>query len=242
MGGFIVLEDGRAFAVATWAWSEAVRRIAAAASKVEPDSELGAWLVELSAVPAGYASLDVRELTPENRSRFHEATRIAIAEAEARGPEGWHDSSFFPAWLERFRSIELMRQSIARGESPMTLNPGMSSPIPPRGRICGPGWLEHLTSLRRADSTALVRWDPPVEDADLSGTRVDSRLLESLVMLPHLESLDLSRTSVTSAGVNCLSSLPRLKRVYVHDLPSIAEELPSLQSRLPFELIGDTTP
>ena len=99
MGGFIVLEDGRAFAVANWAWRQAIQKIGEALATIPGRTAFAQWFAMIVELPAGLNELDLRELTPGNRAAFHEATRIAIRLAESTGSRGWPEPEFFEGWL-----------------------------------------------------------------------------------------------------------------------------------------------
>ena len=67
MGGFIVLEDGRAFAVANWAWRQAIQKIGEALATIPGRTAFAQWFAMIVELPAGLNELDLRELTPGNR-------------------------------------------------------------------------------------------------------------------------------------------------------------------------------
>ena len=143
MGGFIVLEDGRALAPNNWAYDAIIRAIAAELRDNEDDRPLAIWLSEQTCEVRGMGQgrVDVREFTPKNRDRFRAAVKDAISRAEAAGPAGWHDPDFFPTWLECFRKLNKMWQSIDLGEPPDSIT-DLTSPMPATGEQSGPGWAD----------------------------------------------------------------------------------------------------
>jgi len=138
MGGFLILDDGRAWAPASWAFDAGLEQIA----EVLTDEVLRAWLLEqrCSEQGPGMGRIDVRELTPHNRELLLAAIPVAIERARAKDGSDWNDPSWYPQWLDRFELLGRMVESVARGEPPETLNPQMRSVIPPTGERSGPGW------------------------------------------------------------------------------------------------------
>jgi hypothetical protein len=142
MAGFIVLEDGRAYAANNWSYDAVVERIAWALPETAHGRALSDWLMDQRCVVkgAGLGSIDLRELTCDNQRLFIEAAQKAVVTAEEEGPEGWCDPQFYPGWLERFQDLIKIVESIRRGEPPAFLNPHMRDVIPPAGARAGPGW------------------------------------------------------------------------------------------------------
>lgn len=149
MSGFIVIEDGRAYARANWAYDVTVDAIAAAL----PDTELGItfrrWLLDQRCFDretgdpicgSGLGSVDVRELSPVCREMFWSAVYDAYARCKAEGPVGWHDPQGFDGWINAFHTLIQLHESFVRGEPPESLNPHMNDVIPPTNATAGPGW------------------------------------------------------------------------------------------------------
>lgn len=143
MGGFIVLEDGRALAPNNWAYDAIIHAIVAELRENEDARPLATWLSgqTCEAKGMGQGNVDVRELTPENREHFRAAVKDAISRAENVGPAAWHDPDFFPMWLECFRKLNKMWQSIDLGQPPDSIT-DLTSPMPVTGQRSGPGWAD----------------------------------------------------------------------------------------------------
>jgi hypothetical protein len=144
LGGFIVLEDGRAWAAASWAYDAAVRYLARSLDRIDTGEAqaLSVWLLTQTneRLGAGMGRIDFRELTPENRALLRRAARHVFADLEQHPPADWGDPAFFGPWLERFHDLLLLMKSVDRRESPETFNPHMRGLIEPTGRKTGPGW------------------------------------------------------------------------------------------------------
>src|ERR1022692_1100776 len=98
MAGFIILEDGRAYAAANWAYDAVVERIADALPETDDGHALKDWLKEQRVAVKGLGSVDLRELTAVNRQLFQAAARKAFSLSEHQGPEGWHDLHADTGW------------------------------------------------------------------------------------------------------------------------------------------------
>jgi hypothetical protein len=132
VGGFIVLYDGRAFALNNWATNVIVRTIA-----VElPAGELRNWLLfQQSTIQGpGMTSIDLRELTPANAEAIIGAIRRIAADTTR------YDLPPDADWAAHFRLLADMVDACERGDPPMDLNPHMLALIKPTGRRRGPGW------------------------------------------------------------------------------------------------------
>lgn len=127
---------------ANWTYDAALDAIAEALHNDEDGRALATWLLEqrCQVQGPGVGTVDLRELTNDNRRRIVEAMPRALEMVRQRGPRHWHDPSLFPQWLSSFELLVRMIASVERGESPETLNPGMSELIPPTGMRSGPGW------------------------------------------------------------------------------------------------------
>jgi hypothetical protein len=141
MGGFIILNDGRAWAAANWAYDEAIRSIVEALPPTDDALALSGWLLGQTCEVrgSGLGSVDLRELTAENQALFSEAVRKATARIKPHGGWGWSDPSLFLAWKDRFDVLLKLIESIEKGEPASTLNPHMTAVIPPTGERAGPG-------------------------------------------------------------------------------------------------------
>jgi hypothetical protein len=142
MAGFIVLEDGRAYAANNWSYDAVIERIARALPETGAGRALSDWLMDQRSVVqgAGLGSVDLRELAPGDQRLFVEAVEKAIITSEEESPEGWCDPAFYPGWLESFHDLSRMIASIRRGEPPTAFNPHIRDVIPPSGERAGPGW------------------------------------------------------------------------------------------------------
>lgn len=139
MGGFIVLEDGRAYAANNWAFRELVKVIVEALPETEDGKRLVAWLQNDHEVTI-YNTVDVRELAPKFRAMFLEATQRAFQLQTGKEIIESEDAEAWVSWLSRFADLIKMMECIRRGESPAELNPHMNDVIPPTGEKRGPGW------------------------------------------------------------------------------------------------------
>ncbi|MDR2988776.1 MAG: hypothetical protein LBV34_28465 [Nocardiopsaceae bacterium] len=140
MAGFIVLEDGRAYAAANWATDAALRAI----SPEIADATLREWLLaqQSTVVGMGTTSVDLREVAPQ----FRPALRAAIRSAQARllrdgsfedlraGDEWWE------GLLRRFNDLVEMVRRCEAAEPLQAFNPHMRGFLPPTGKRSGPGW------------------------------------------------------------------------------------------------------
>jgi hypothetical protein len=135
---FIDLDDGRTWRAANWAYDAVVEAIADELNGTDSERELAAWLRSQTCAERGpgLGAVDVRELSPPCRLAFRQAARRAVERAARSGGTGWHDPSFFPGWLDRFRELLRMWEAIDRGE-PVR---GAAECAPPTGRRVGPGW------------------------------------------------------------------------------------------------------
>jgi hypothetical protein len=141
VGGFIVLEDGRAWAGANWAYDAVLRAIGASLADTG-SVELARWL-ELRTcrhLGPGLGSVDLREVAPANRLLFRSAARQAFRRETLAGPAGWGDPSFYPPWLQQFRVLLRLIKSVDRREPPEAFNPHMTGLVPATGERTGPGW------------------------------------------------------------------------------------------------------
>lgn len=139
MAGFIVMEDGRAYAASNRATDAVIRAIAA---EVE-DGEFRAWLLQQQSqfVGMGMTSVDLREVAPKYRQGFYRAARRAYQRAASAGSEHLTcDLEGVGGWLERFGELVVMIDRSLAGEPPEAFNPHMRGLIPPTGRRRGPGW------------------------------------------------------------------------------------------------------
>jgi hypothetical protein len=134
VAGFIVLADGRAFALNNWATDVVIRTLAAEL----PAGAFRAWLLAQQSVVVGMGqtSVDVRELAPGNARELLAAIR-RVAHGQMRAGDLPPDVD----WAAHFGLLADMLDSVERGEPPETLNPHMRDVIPPTGARSGPGWV-----------------------------------------------------------------------------------------------------
>lgn len=139
MGGFIVLEDGRAYSSAAWATDATVRAIA---GEVD-DGPLRRWLLAQQSefVGMGMTSIDLREIAPRYRPVLHAAIRSAYARVRRDGFEQLDEHNEFTAgWLKTFAELVEMLDRSEAGEPAEAFNPHMRATIPARGQRVGPDW------------------------------------------------------------------------------------------------------
>jgi hypothetical protein len=104
VGGFIVLEDGREYFGANWATDATIRAIA----QEVPDTSMREWMLlqQSTVVGLGMTCVDLREMSPVQRSMLHVAIRAAYARVRAEGFEGLDEHNKFTAgWLNLFREF-----------------------------------------------------------------------------------------------------------------------------------------
>jgi hypothetical protein len=139
MAGFIVLEDGRAYAAANWATDATLRAIAAEVA----DPELRAWLLDQqsSVVGMGMTSVDLRQIAPQFRAVLREAIRSAYHRVSENGFESLiaRDANT-EGWLGRFNDLVTMLDKCDAGDPAEDFNPHMRALIPDRGGRVGSGW------------------------------------------------------------------------------------------------------
>ena len=122
MGGFIIIDDGRAVAPNNWGYDRMVEEIANSLPPTLEGSALEEWLLDQRIAVRGVGEVDVRELTEDNQQLFWAAVADAIELCEREGPSskddpGW-DAVFFASWLEMFRNLLKLRDPL-RGEPPV---------------------------------------------------------------------------------------------------------------------------
>jgi hypothetical protein len=139
MAGFIVLNDGRAYAASNWAFRATVEAIAEALPRTSEATNLAEWLRHDPSVQI-YYNVDVRELAPANRELFQEAAEVAFKVQKARGPTGWSSPELWDGWINRFSEFLKMIECVRRGEPAHGFNPHMKDTVPPTGQRSGPGW------------------------------------------------------------------------------------------------------
>jgi hypothetical protein len=149
VGGWIVLRDGRAFAIKNPMTDAMLRAIA---SELAP-GRLQDWLLaQQSEAPGQWeAHVDVRELTPANA----EAVRAAIRPVASRLAHGHNPYGLADEYRELFALLAEMVDAADRGDPPMDLNPHMRDVIPYSGDRSGPGW-EHEARTGRRDQVKLL--------------------------------------------------------------------------------------
>ena len=102
MSNGIILDDAHEWIVAGWAACNAVDAII---GKLQGPfaEEIAARLRVVHEWPGALA--DLRGASPEQIAELAAAARAALSEAAAQGSAGWHDPSFFPGYIERFREL-----------------------------------------------------------------------------------------------------------------------------------------
>src|SRR5450755_3207563 len=97
MAGFIVLNDGRAYAASNWAFRATVEAIAEVLPKTGEGITLAEWLRHDPSVQI-YHNIDVRELVPAIRDLFLDAAETAFKVQKAGGPKGWSPTEAWDGW------------------------------------------------------------------------------------------------------------------------------------------------
>ena len=139
MAGFIVLGDGRAYAASNQGWRATVEAISEALDKTADGKNLAEWLRNDPSVQI-YHSVDVRELTPGNRTLLLKAIEAAFQIQKERGSTDWDEPECWTGWIERFSDLVKMIKCVERGEPAHEFNPHMLDVIPARDEKSGPGW------------------------------------------------------------------------------------------------------
>ncbi len=139
MGGFIILEDGRAWAYSNGAYAMVIEEIAAQLPDTPEGQALSNWLLEETNVGSmGLGCVDIRELTEGNRKLFKQAAQRAytlwrIDPNPHLQDELGTDSDVFYALLKLMKSVN-------KREDPKTYMQRMKSLIEPTGEKSGLGW------------------------------------------------------------------------------------------------------
>lgn len=141
MAGFIVLDDGRAFAPSSEVLDASIEAITAELDLAGSGSaaELAGWLRGRLLDSGGpeLGEFDVRELTAENRELFRQAAERACQRARAAAVSGTTKAQ--RAWLSEFGRLMRMWRSIDRGQPPEALG-DLGTALPASGTRSGPGW------------------------------------------------------------------------------------------------------
>ena len=144
MAGFIVLDDGRAFAPSSEVLDATIEAVTGELDLAGSGSaaELAAWLHGRLMDSGGpeLGEFDVRELTAENRELFRQAAERACQRARAAAVGGAPKAR--RAWLSEFGRLVRMWKSIDKGQPPETLG-DLGTALPASGRRSGPGWGEY---------------------------------------------------------------------------------------------------
>ena len=140
MSACIVIEDGRPWWAANWAYDGVVRSIAAALPEEALAQALRTWLGEQTVEKTGVGDVDLRELSPSARTLFRAAARRAFAIARTGPPPTWGDPNFFRPWIDGFEDLIRLLDSVDPGEDPASFNPDPTRLINPTGKRVGPGW------------------------------------------------------------------------------------------------------
>jgi hypothetical protein len=139
MGGFIMLEDGRAHAMSNAATDATLRAIA----REVGHPGLAEWLLsqQREIIGMGTTGVDLREIAPVYRRALPDAIRAAYARVEREGFEGFHPGGqSWAGWFKGFTDLVEMLDRAEAGEPPEEFNPRMRAVIPARGGRQGPGW------------------------------------------------------------------------------------------------------
>lgn len=142
MAGFIVLEDGRAYAASNWVTDATLRAI----SREVEDGALRQWLLAQQSgnVGMGMTSVDLREIAPPYRPVLRAAMRRAHERVrrEARFENLRAGGDWWAGWLGLFDDLVEMLRRCEAGEPAPDFNPHMRDVVPARGGRVGPGWRE----------------------------------------------------------------------------------------------------
>lgn len=114
MGDFLTLDDGRTLVRASMGIAGTLHLTALQLS--DNDARFKRWLADVADRPNGFASVDLRGLTAEQRLAFHSAARAAYRELSTR--EGIADASSHT--YNVMSDLISMLDSISRGEPPET--------------------------------------------------------------------------------------------------------------------------
>ena len=114
MGDSLILDDGRTLSRS----SMSIAGILFLTAEHLPNEhgQLKRWLYDVSDRPNGLASIDLRGLSSQHRTAFHNAARTAFDELERRS----NDDSKTPTY-DALSDLILMLDSMARGEPPNTI-------------------------------------------------------------------------------------------------------------------------
>jgi len=134
VGGFIVLEDGRAYAVSDRAFDLTIEALASEVEDLHVEAWLLGWRTSERGQSLGY--VDLRELAPTTKAVVYEA----ITSASDAAVEQTDDDRWMTGWRESLHVLRRMVESWERGEPPGSLNPYMDGLVPPTDRAEGPGW------------------------------------------------------------------------------------------------------
>lgn len=152
--GFLILDDGRAFATGWAAHDVIIRSIADELHNSDEEGPLREWLFSLLPGPddlehLGYGPwvrksddeviprvLDIRELTEDNRKLFHAAAFRAYEKLISGG------KSVVPRhYSPTFERLIAVLESIQAGESPDAITDWRDGYVEePSGNHIGPGW------------------------------------------------------------------------------------------------------
>jgi len=150
--GFLVLSDGRCFALRWSFYDDVLRAVAEELQATPAEKCLRDWLLSLLPRPndvdhVGYGPwfrvadqetierfLDLRELTVENQQLFHQAAKRAGVQAKS------HKAAELPEWLRNaLGDLADMADRADRGEPPLSRS-DWRDVVPSEGRRLGPGW------------------------------------------------------------------------------------------------------
>lgn len=103
---------------ANWAYDNIIELIADDLVCGPAEVRLASWLRSRTCVVQGpgIGSVDSQQLTADDRRLFRTAAQEALRRVILAGPIGWHDPSYFPAWIKKFRELLRMWKASDRRE------------------------------------------------------------------------------------------------------------------------------
>jgi hypothetical protein len=124
---FFTLEDGRAWLSSNGAYDGIIEAIAEVLRAAD-EQELASWLLDQRCVVQGpgVGTLDLRELTIDNRQRILDSLPKALALSKERTPT--------QLWVAEFERLLMMVKD------PTLLDKNVRGIIPYDGTKSGPGW------------------------------------------------------------------------------------------------------
>jgi len=140
MSAMIILEDGRAWLARNIAVQAVHHAVAEELPETDEGKALSNWLKNDDVLNA-LLDLDVRELTPSNRSMYLEAVESAFQTIKAGGCPVGCEFERWQSWISRLGDLVKMIHSVSRREPAEAFNPHLpGTTFPPDGGKVGPGW------------------------------------------------------------------------------------------------------